>query len=326
MEFEDALLIINDLRTYFFTRRGVVKAVDGVNLKVKKGECLGVVGESGSGKTVTALSVLRLVPHPGRIVSGNIRLEGRDLTGMGEPEIQRVRGAKVAIVFQDPQTSLDPLYNIGDQIAEVIHRHTNLDDHEVETRTVELLKQVGIAEAEVRRKQYPHQLSGGMKQRIAIARALACRPALLFADEPTTSLDVTTQLQILELLKKLRHSLAMSLVLITHNMGVIADMSERVVVMYAGNVCETGPTVSLFETPGHPYTRALLTAVPRIDRKEALDAIPGTLPDMIDPPSGCRFHPRCKYASEICATDIPIVEQKDKGHFVSCHHWRAIPP
>jgi peptide/nickel transport system ATP-binding protein/oligopeptide transport system ATP-binding protein len=326
VEKEDSLLAVNDLRTYFFTRRGVVKAVDGINLDVKRGECLGVVGESGSGKTVTALSVLRLVPHPGRIVSGNIRLEGKDLVTMSDAEMQHIRGAKIAVVFQDPQTSLDPLYSVGDQIAEIIHCHTNLDNDEIEARTVELFGEVGIAEAEVRRDQYPHQLSGGMKQRIAIARALACRPTLLFADEPTTSLDVTTQLQVLELLRKLRRTFAMSLVLITHNMGVIADMSERVVVMYAGNICEVGDTVSLFEKPGHPYTKALLTAVPRIDRKEALDAIPGTLPDMIDPPSGCRFHPRCKHASEICATDAARMEQMERDHFVSCHRWRAISP
>ena len=321
---EETLLRVEGLRTHFFTEAGVVKAVDGISFHVKKGESLGLVGESGSGKTVTALSVLRIVPKPGRIIDGKIEFEGEDLLEKGEKDMQSIRGKKIAIIFQDPSSSLNPVYNVETQLKDVLLAHSAVPKGEYRKRILELLNLVGIPDAETRMREYPHQFSGGMKQRVAIARALALEPTLLFADEPTTALDVTIQAQVLDLLNDLKMRLGMSLVMITHDMGIIARMTTRVVVLYAGNVCEIARTLDLYEQPRHPYTEALLAAVPRLDRKKALTVIPGNIPNLIQPPTGCRFHPRCKFATKVCEESPPPLEEVGPEHFVACFEWRNI--
>ncbi len=321
---EGSLLQIRGLRTYFFTEAGVVKAVDGISLNVDKGETLGLVGESGSGKTVTALSTLRIVPKPGKIVGGQITFEGRDLLGLSEKEIRELRGGKIAIVFQDPASSLNPVYTVGHQLSEVIRVHQGLSKAGALDRSIEILDTVGIADAGLRVQEYPDQLSGGMRQRVALARALACGPALLFADEPTTNLDVTIQAQVLDLMKSLKEKMGMALVMITHDMGIVADMADRITVIYAGQVCEMAETDQLFERRLHPYTEALLAAVPRLDVKKTLEVIPGNIPNLIEPPTGCRFHPRCKYATEICKEKVPPFAEAKNGHLVACHHWEEL--
>jgi peptide/nickel transport system ATP-binding protein len=321
----ETLLDVQGLKTYFFTEAGVVKAVDGVDFQVGKDEAVGLVGESGSGKTVTCLSVIRIVPRPGRILAGTIRYEGEDLLAKSEEEMRRIRGAKIAMTFQDPTTSLDPLYTVGSQLVEVIREHRKeLSKEKVLEQAMNLLEIVHIPEPELRVRAYPHELSGGMKQRIAIARALASGPSLLFADEPTTNLDVTVQAQVLDLLKELREKQKMSLVMITHDMGIVAEMTQRVQVLYAGMVAEVAETHSLFRKPNHPYTEALLQAVPRIDQHKDLKVIPGNIPNLIDPPSGCRFHPRCPYAKDICTQKVPPLEATDDGHLAACHFWREL--
>ncbi|MGF3523092.1 MAG: ABC transporter ATP-binding protein [Candidatus Bathyarchaeia archaeon] len=320
----DSLLRIEGLKTYFYTEAGIVKAVDDVSFEIRKGESLGLVGESGSGKTVTALSVLGIVPKPGRIVEGKIFFKGKNLLEFSEKEMQQLRGTEIAMIFQDPSSSLNPVYNVETQLRDVLTAHQSLSKEECRKRILELLKLVGIPEAEMRMKEYPHQFSGGMKQRVAIARALALHPTLLFADEPTTSLDVTIQAQVLDLLEKLKQEMEMSLVMITHDMGIIAKMTTRVVVMYAGNVCEVARTEDLFARPKHPYTALLLAAVPRLDRKKTLSIIPGNIPNLIEPPSGCRFHPRCKYASAVCSQTPPKLVEVGVDHFVACHNWDKI--
>jgi len=321
---EDNILHVEGLKTYFFTEAGVVKAIDGVSFTLGRGESLGLVGESGSGKTVTALSVLRIVPKPGRIIAGKIEYDGGDLLKKTDREMQKIRGKDIGTIFQDPSSSLNPVYNIETQIRDVILAHEKLSTKACRSRIIKLLELVGIPEIETRMREYPHQFSGGMKQRVAIARALACEPKLLFADEPTTSLDVTIQAQVLDLLNELKRRLGMSLVMITHDMGIIAKMTTRVVVLYAGLVCEIAKTMDLFEHPGHPYTEALLGAVPRLDMRKALRLIPGNIPNLIDPPSGCRFHPRCKYATKRCEIEVPSLEETEQGHQVACHEWRNI--
>jgi oligopeptide/dipeptide ABC transporter ATP-binding protein len=299
--------------------------VDGIDFQVGKDESVGLVGESGSGKTVTGLSVFRIVPQPGKIVSGSITFEGEDLLKKSEVEMRKIRGRKISMTFQDPTTSLDPLYTVGDQLAEVIREHQKeLSNKEAWEKATKLLELVRISEPSIRVKEYPHELSGGMKQRIAIARALASEPSLLFADEPTTNLDVTVQAQVLELIKDLRERQKMSLVMITHDMGIVAEMTQRVQVLYAGMVAEVGETHSLFKKPQHPYTEALLQAVPRIDKRKELRVIPGNIPNLINPPNGCRFHPRCPYAKEICKEKIPPLELTDSDHIVGCHFWRDL--
>ena len=320
----DKILEVENLRTYFFTEAGTVKAVDGISFNLAKGETLGLVGESGSGKTITAFSVLRIVPRPGRIVDGKITFEGTSLLDLSEAEMRKIRGSKIAIVFQDPSSSLNPVFTVGDQIADIIMHHQDLKKQEAHRKTIDLLKMVGISEVATRAHQYPHQLSGGMKQRIAVARALACEPALLFADEPTTNLDVTIQAQVLELIKDLKKKLNMSLVMITHDMGIIAEMTDRVTVLYAGCVCESASTKELFKTPVHPYTVALLRAVPRIDRIGGLSVIPGSIPNLIEPPSGCRFHPRCGFATEVCGKEVPQLVEVSPDHFVACNRWEEL--
>jgi oligopeptide/dipeptide ABC transporter ATP-binding protein len=318
------ILSIDGLKTYFFTEAGVVKAVDGISFRVGRGESLGLVGESGSGKTVTALSVLRIVPRPGKVIGGTIDYNGEDLLKKTEHQMHGIRGKDIGIIFQDPSSSLNPVYSIGTQIGDVILAHEKLTMQECRRKIVKLLELVGIPEVETRLGEYPHQFSGGMKQRVAIARALACEPNLLFADEPTTNLDVTIQAQVLELLNELKKKLGMSLVMITHDMGIIAKMTARVVVLYAGLVCEIAKTTDLFERPLHPYTEALLGAVPRLDKRKTLRLIPGNIPNLIQPPSGCRFHPRCRYAKKKCADEVPPLIEAEPGHFVACHEWQNI--
>lgn len=318
------ILRVEDLRTYFFTEAGVVKAVDGVSFELEEGEPLGLVGESGSGKTVTALSVLRIVPRPGRIVSGKIRYQDEDLLQKSEEEMRRIRGKKIGYVSQDPNSSLDPLFTVGSQLGEVIRAHEDVSKSEAYERALKLLKLVRISEPETRMGSYPYELSGGMRQRVAIARALAGEPDLLIADEPTTNLDVTIQAQVLELLKDLQKELGMALIMITHDMGIIAEMTRRVVVLYAGNVAESAPTRDIYGSPKHPYTAALLRAVPRVDKITSLIPIPGNIPNLIDPPSGCRYHPRCPHMTQICVETIPALEIVNAGRKVACHHWKEL--
>ncbi len=320
----EPLLRVEDLKTYFFTEAGVVRAVDGVSFTVEKGEPLGLVGESGSGKTVTALSVLGVVPRPGRIVSGRVIFDGEDLLSKPEKEMRKYRGRRIGYVSQDPNSSLDPLFTVGNQLAEVVRVHANVPKEQASEKVLELLKRVRISEPEARMRAYPHELSGGMRQRIAIARALAGEPDLLIADEPTTNLDVTIQAQVLDLLRDLQRELGMTLVIITHDMGIIAEMTKKVVVLYAGRVAEIATTTETFATPKHPYTSALLKAVPRVDRKRELVPIGGNIPNLITPPTGCRFHPRCRFVKEVCVSQEPVLEKIGGEREVSCHRWREI--
>jgi len=321
---KEKLLEISDLRTYFFTEAGVVKALDGISLEVNKGQTVGLVGESGSGKSVTAQSVLRIVPRPGRVVDGSIKFEGEELLSKPENEMRKLRGRKMAIVFQDPTTSLNPVYTVGKQLTDILMLHRELTKADASKRALSLLERVGIQEPEKRLNAYPHELSGGMKQRVAIARALSCEPTLLFADEPTTNLDVTIQAQVLELLGQLQKELGMTMVMITHDMGIIADMTQRVTVLYAGKVMEVADTPAIFKSPRHPYTEALLKAVPSVRQTRALEVIPGNIPNLIEPPAGCVFHPRCKYAKDICTKDEPPLEKVGDGHYTACHLWREL--
>ncbi|MGE5673279.1 MAG: ABC transporter ATP-binding protein [Mycobacterium leprae] len=316
----DKLVDIRNLKTYFYTEDGVVPAVDGVNLYIKRGETLGVVGESGCGKSVTSLSVMRLIPNPpGKIVEGEILFEGEDIVKKPEADMRKIRGNDISMIFQEPMTSLNPVYTIGDQIAEAIQLHQGLNQKEATDKAVEMLRLVGIPLPERRVKEYPHQLSGGMRQRVMIAMALSCNPKLLIADEPTTALDVTIQAQILELMKKLKKELGMAIMLITHDLGVVAEMAERVVVMYGGKVVEEGDVVSIFKSPLHPYTEGLLKSIPRLDEDvEKLHVIEGVVPNPLHLPQGCRFHPRCPYALEKCKESQPELEQVAPGRYVAC--------
>jgi oligopeptide/dipeptide ABC transporter ATP-binding protein len=317
----EKLLDIRNLRTYFYTEDGVVPAVDGVNLHVKRGETLGVVGESGCGKSQTSLSVMRLIPMPpGKIMEGSeILFEGQDLLKKSESEMRKIRGNDISMIFQEPMTSLNPVYTIGDQIAEAIQLHQGLNHREAINKAVDMLRLVGIPLPERRVKEYPHQLSGGMRQRVMIAMALSCNPKLLVADEPTTALDVTIQAQILELMKRLKKELGMAIMLITHDLGVVAEMAERVVVMYAGKVVEEGDVVSIFKNPIHPYTEGLLKSVPRMDAEAGkLHVIEGVVPNPLHMPEGCRFNPRCPYAIDKCRETQPPLEQIAPGRWVAC--------
>jgi oligopeptide/dipeptide ABC transporter ATP-binding protein len=326
----EPLLRIRDLRTYFVTDRGggTARAVDGVSLDLFPGETLGVVGESGCGKTVLSLSILRLVPEPpGHIRPGSlIEFEGRNLLTLAPRDLRAVRGNRIAMIFQEPMTSLNPVLTIGDQVAEAAIVHQRVSGAVARRRAIELLRQVGIPEPEERVDHYPHQLSGGMRQRVMIAMALMCHPQILIADEPTTALDVTIQAQILELLERLQRELGMAVLLITHDLGVVAGTADRVVVMYAGQVVETAPTTALFARPGHPYTEGLMESIPRLDRPRArLHSIPGSVPAATAWPSGCRFHPRCPFAWEKCRTEEPpLLETGTEGHTARC--WLVADP
>ena len=320
----ERLLDVRNLKTYFFTDEGVVRAVDGVDLHIDKAETLGVVGESGCGKSVTALSVMRLIPQPpGRIVDGEIRYNGASLLGLPPAQMRKIRGKEISMIFQEPMTSLNPVFTVGEQIAEAIRLHEKLGRREAMEKTVEMLKLVHISNPERRVKEYPHQLSGGMRQRVMIAMALSCHPKLLIADEPTTALDVTIQAQILELLNELKAKLRMAVMLITHDMGVIAETAQRVVVMYAAKVAEEALVVDLFKEPLHPYTQGLLRSIPRIDlaatQKRRLETIPGVVPTIKgDVPPGCRFAPRCPHAMAVCTEKDPILKEVKRGHKVAC--------
>ncbi len=319
------LLKVEGLRTYFYTYAGVVKAVDGVSLSINQAETVGIVGESGSGKTVTALSVMRIVPSPGRIVAGQIMFHGLDLLRESEDSMQHLRGKEIGYIFQDPTSTLDPVYTVGQQLSEVLMRHQKLNRADAFSRTIELLRLVEIPDPEIRINQYPHELSGGTKQRIAIARALSCNPSLLLADEPTTALDVTIQAQILELMKGLKNRFNMSMVLISHDLGIVAETCDRIIILYAGQVCESGSAEQVLQNPKHPYTEALLTSVPHLAlRKGRLSVIPGNIPNLIEPPTGCRFHPRCKYAQQICVDVVPTLEVMENGHTAACHRAKEL--
>jgi oligopeptide transport system ATP-binding protein len=315
------LLEVADLRTHFFTPDGVVKAVNGVSFTLDEGEALGLVGESGCGKSVSALTLVRLIPQPpGRIVSGQVNFQGRDLLKLQEHEMRKVRGNDMAMIFQDPMTSLNPVLSIGRQIGEAVELHKGLDRAASRKRTIELLELVGIPAARSRVDDYPHQFSGGMRQRVMIAMALSCEPKLLIADEPTTALDVTIQAQILELIKRLREELGMAIIMITHDLGVVAGIADRINVMYAGHIVETGTVDELFHNPRHPYTLGLLNSIPRLDepRKEKLVPIEGLPPDLVNPPTGCAFQPRCPYAVKRCAFESPTLEPVAPGHRIAC--------
>ncbi|TKJ24843.1 dipeptide/oligopeptide/nickel ABC transporter ATP-binding protein [Blastococcus sp. CCUG 61487] len=318
---DEPLLEVEDLRTYFHTPRGVVKAVDGVSLRVDRGKTLGVVGESGSGKTVLSRSIMNLLPKSNTIREGSVRFEGRELTKLKNSEMRRVWGAEMAMVLQDPMTSLNPVTRIGEQITESLGIHLGEKGKVARDHAVELLKSVGIPAAERRLKEYPHQLSGGMRQRVTIAIALACSPKLLVADEPTTALDVTVQRQILDLLESQQTQRNMGMIIITHDLGVVAGRADEIAVMYAGRVVERAPTRELFSRYRMPYTEGLLRSIPRLHQPShtRLAAIPGRPPDLVDPPAGCSFAPRCNYAQERCLTEKPALATHAPGHEAACH-------
>jgi oligopeptide/dipeptide ABC transporter ATP-binding protein len=317
------LLEVKGLKTYFYTEDGVVRAVDGVSFEVYPGEVLGLVGESGCGKSVTSLSIMRLISKPGRIDEGEILLDGEDLLKLPEEEMIKVRGNRISMIFQQPQTALNPVFKVGDQLAEVLDVHQDLGRDAGWKRAIALLKMVGVPDPERRAEAYPHELSGGMAQRVMIAMALACVPELLIADEPTTALDVTIQAQILDLMRDLRREMGTSVILITHDLGVVAEMAERVAVMYAGEIVEQTDVNTLFDQPLHPYTQGLIGSIPILGEiKEKLDVIPGSVPNLVNLPPGCRFAPRCqarfKYACTICSEVKPELVEVKQGHLVRC--------
>ncbi len=316
----DTLLEVKELHTSFFTDAGEIKAVRGVGFGLDKGRMLGIVGESGCGKSVTALSILRLVPFPGRIVRGEIIFKGRDLLKLTEEEMRKVRGKEITMIFQEPMTSLNPVFTIGSQIAEAVLYHQAIPRSEVKDRVIDALGKVGIPSPEERYNDYPHQLSGGMRQRVMIAMALSCNPDLLIADEPTTALDVTIQAQILDLMKRIVDEFSMSIVLITHDLGIVAETVDDVLVMYAGEVMEYTDVKRLFANPLHPYTIGLLESVPAIDGSKELKGIPGTIPDLTRPLKGCIFKDRCFKRGDACE-DMPELREIEKGHWVRC--WKA---
>jgi peptide/nickel transport system ATP-binding protein len=317
----DVLLDVEGLRTYFYTEDGVVKAVDGVDFRIKRGQTLGIVGESGCGKSVTSLSIMRLISAPGKIVEGRITFDGTNLLDLSEKDMTKIRGNRISMIFQQPTTCLNPVFKIGDQVSEVLNIHQSLGKEAGWKRSVELLHMVGIPEPQKRVNSYPHEISGGQAQRVMIAMALACAPELLIADEPTTALDVTIQAQILDLMRDLRDKTGTSIMLITHDMGVIAEMAERVVVMYAGQIVEEADVKTLFAKPLHPYTKGLLGSIPVLGRvRERLDVIPGSVPNLLNPPPGCRFEPRCQACEgakrERCRAENPPLREIEPDHWV----------
>jgi peptide/nickel transport system ATP-binding protein/oligopeptide transport system ATP-binding protein len=316
------LLDIQGLTTHFFTRAGVIKAIDNLSLRLQKGRVLGLVGESGCGKTVTALSILNLVPYPGKIISGKILFEGQDLLSLSANEMRAIRGARISMIFQEPMTALNPVFTVGNQIAEVLTAHQDVSKQQAMDTAVELLRSVGIPSPEKRVEEYPHQLSGGMRQRVMIAMAIACKPSLILADEPTTALDVTIQAHILELLGTIQAEMGMAMILVTHDLGLIAERANEVAVMYAGRIVEQADTRELFANPQHPYTRGLMASIPRPVEagKTRLKTIPGTVPRLYDLPIGCTFSPRCEIKTRQCVVEPELVEVKP-GHLVRC--WEA---
>lgn len=319
---KEALVNVKNLKTYFYTEEGVVKAVDGVDYEIYPGETLGIVGESGCGKSVTSLSIMRLIESPpGKIVAGEINFQDKDLIKIPEKEMRKIRGNDISMIFQEPMTSLNPVYTVGDQIIEAIMLHKGVDRKEARKQAIDMLKKVGIPLPEQRVDEYPHQLSGGMRQRVMIAMALSCDPKLLIADEPTTALDVTIQAQILELMNSLKESYGMSIMMITHDLGVIAEVSDRVAVMYAGKVVEYTDVDTLFEDPKHPYTWGLMNSIPKLDKDvDRLEAIPGSVPSPLNFPEGCKFNTRCPLAEGKCYDEEPPLEDATEGHKVRC--WR----
>jgi peptide/nickel transport system ATP-binding protein len=316
------LLEIQGLKTYFFTRKGIVKAVDGVDLSLNEGETLGLVGESGCGKTVTALSIMRLISEPvGRITEGSINFEGRDLVKATESEMRTIRGNRISMIFQEPMTSLNPVLKVGDQISEAIQLHQKVSKKEAWDRSVEMLRVVGIPSPESRADEYPHQMSGGMRQRVMIAMALSCHPKLMIADEPTTALDVTIQAQILDLINRLKEQVGSAILLITHNLGVVAEVAQYVGVMYAGYIVEYADVVSLFKGPRHPYTVGLFQSIPKkrgTGKRERLQAIPGLVPDLLELPKGCKFQDRCSRVFQRCREEAPLLLKLNGSHQVRC--------
>ena len=315
------ILEIKDLKTHFFTEDGVVKAVDGVDFKVYEGETLGIVGESGCGKSVTAFSIMQLLDYPGKTVGGKILFKGEDLLEKSEAEMRKMRGKDIAMIFQEPMTALNPVLTIGFQISESLRMHFKINKTEAMKKSIELLDKVGIPAPEQRVNEYPHQLSGGMRQRAMIAMALSCDPILLIADEPTTALDVTIQAQILELMKSLLRDFNGSLIMITHDLGVIAEIADRIAVMYAGKIVEYADKKTIFHNPSHPYTFGLLTSIPRLDMEvERLNVIPGIVPNPLHFPDGCKFNTRCKFATNKCREEEPVLNELENGHLVRCWH------
>jgi len=315
------LLQINNLKTHFFTYEGTIKAVDGVDVDIRQGETLGLVGESGCGKSVTAMSILRLIPDPpGKIVDGAILLERQNLLDLNVDDMRKIRGRKISMIFQEPMTSLDPVFTVGHEIMEAIRLHQGVNKNEARRRAIEAFKRVGMPDAKKRLNNYPHQLSGGMRQRVMIAMALSCNPTLLIADEPTTALDVTIQAQILRLINELKKEYGTAVLLITHDLGVIAEMCDYVAVMYAGSIIEYADVFTLFGKPLHPYTQGLNRSIPRLDVEvEHLDAIEGMVPNLLELPSGCPFHPRCRFAEKHCFQEKPELSEVEDHHLVRCH-------
>ncbi len=313
------ILEVKGLKTCFFMRNGIVKAVNGISFDLKKGEVLCLVGESGSGKTVTALSIMRLVDKPARILEGEVLLYGEDLRRYAPEQMRRVRGRRISMIFQDPGESLNPVLTIGEQITEPVRVHLGLSYEKAKEKALRLLERVGISPE--RFSSYPHELSGGMNQRVMIAMALACDPDMLIADEPTSALDVTTQAQFLDILMDLKRERGMSMIFITHDLGIVAEIADSIVVMYAGKVMEKGNVWRIFDNPRHPYTIALMKCIPDAAKIKKLVPIPGQIPSLIDPPGGCVFHPRCMFAREICRDAVPEEAEVEEDHFSACHFW-----
>lgn len=321
-ETEEMVLQLSDLRSWFFTAKGTAPAVDGVSIDVPRGKIVGLVGESGCGKSMTAMSIMGLVKRPGKVVGGTITLEGRDITHLSKRELSKMRGNEISMIFQEPMTSLNPVYPVGRQVQEAILLHQKVSKEEAKNQVIEIFRQVGIPEPEKRYRSYPHQLSGGLRQRVMIGMAMVCRPKVLIADEPTTALDVTIEAQILQLMKKLRDEYGTSIILITHNMGVVAEVCDKVYVMYAGKVMEQAETFSLFERPGHPYTQGLLQSIPRLDKQEKrLYAIKGVVPNLLHLPKGCSFCTRCPLAEERCFTERPELYNVGEEHKIRCFRY-----
>jgi len=323
----ETILDVAGLKTYFYTRAGIVRAVEDLSFTLKRGETLAIVGESGCGKSMTALSLMRLIPEPpGRIAAGSVVLDGRDLLKLDEESMRQVRGNEISMIFQEPMTSLNPVLTVGNQIGETLRLHQRLPEAQIKARTIEMLRLVGIPEPEQRAREYPHQLSGGMRQRVMIAIALACNPKVLIADEPTTALDVTIQAQIINLMIDLQRELGTALILITHDLGVVAETAQRVIVMYAGRKVEQASVEAIFDRPMHPYTRGLLDSVPHLtsisgdEAPEHLNEIPGMVPALSNLPQGCAFAPRCKFADDQCTAQYPPFERKGDGHWAACWH------